>query len=140
MSSDDNQDKKYPSQTEILKDWPVLETLDFRGVTIDVTQWEDSEYTATLNFHMPGEEPPFSGYSLCTQIAGDSLEEVWERIELLLASGLLDGIDVASRGTIWGTEGEELGEVDWSQWGDHWGNEEEIEVKLEDDEDKPVLH
>lgn len=123
-NNDDNNDKPsakddYLKQlNNMLKEWPVMDTLDFEGVTADVTKWEDDTYTVTLNFYWPNEsgEPPHSGFSLCTQIGGESLEEVHHKLTHLMIAGLFDGIAVGAVGTIFDHEANEIGEVDWTNY------------------------
>lgn len=137
----DSKDNPHKSP-EFLKDWPILDTLDFEGITVDVTKWNDDGYTVTLNFHEPNEtgEPPFSGFSLCTQIGGDDLQEVYERVDILLASGMFDGIAVSTHGTIWNEDGDEIGEVNWNEYSDDDGEDTVVEEAAAEDDDKPVLH
>lgn len=99
----------------MLKDWPILDMLDFEMVTFDATLWDDKTYTLMVNFYEPNDldEPPFSGYSMCTQLNGDSLEELYEKISLLIEIGLFDGTEVGAIGTLWDEEGEELEEINW---------------------------
>ena len=128
---------------EFLKSWPVLDTLDFDTVTVDVTQWEEDEFTVSFNFYQAKEpdEPPYSGYTLCTQIGGENIMECYMKVVMLLQLGMFDGINVSVDGTLWDGEGNEIGEIDWREYDD------EVDESLvidhgdeEDSEDKPTLH
>lgn len=136
--SDENEDKKYPSAAEILKDWPVLDILDFEGVTVDVTEWEKDCYTATLNFHVQGEEPPFSGFSLCTQISGESIRELYQRVDMLLSVGLFDGVELSAHGTIWSADGDEIGEINWTDYADDFDEEDENTTTDDEVDTSPI--
>lgn len=140
MSDDNNSDKPDNNDNivKLLAEWPVLDTLDFEGVSVDVTEWDKDAYTVTLNFHMASEtgEPPYSGYSLCTQMGGESLREVWERVDVLLSIGFFDGVQVSSTGTIWSADGDEIGTVDWNDYA-----EEDDDADDEDTVEPPsTLH
>jgi hypothetical protein len=103
------------NNNEWLKDWPILDTVDFDTVTVDVTKWDDSTFTIMFNFYEPTEteEPPFTGFSMCTQMGGSSLQELYDKLVVLLGCGFFDNINVSANGIIWSSEGEELGEINW---------------------------
>jgi hypothetical protein len=113
--------------SEILKQWPVFDIMEFDVVTIDATKWDDDTYTVMFNFYESKEvdEPPYGGYTLCTQIAGETLAECFERVELLLASGLFDGVNVSTHGTLWDMEGNEIEDICWT---DHCDDIEDFEI------------
>lgn len=110
MSDDDSNELV----AKFLKSWPVLDTLEFDNVSIDVTKWDDV-YTVMLNFYESSsiDEPPYSGFSLCTQVCGTTLEEVYGKITVLIDCGLFDGIDISAHGSIWDDSGNEIGEISW---------------------------
>lgn len=144
MSDDNDNDNSTPSTAKddylrqlnnMLKEWPVMDTLDFEGVTADVTKWEDDTYTVTLNFYMPNDsgEPPHSGFSLCTQIGGESLEEVHHKLTHLMMAGLFDGIAIGAFGTIFDHEANEIGEVDWTDYDDD-EDDDDVDTNVEEEE------
>lgn len=100
---------------DMLDSWPVLDLLDFETVVADVTKWSDDHYTLMFNFYLPNEtgEPPHKGMSLCTQVGGSTLGEVYEKIVVLVECGMFDHVDVSANGTIFSEEGDEIGEVNW---------------------------
>ena len=105
-------------ENNVLKEWPVFDTLDFDLISFDVTLWENKVYTLMINFHADGKKelPPHSGYTLCTQINSESLEEMYERISFLIESGLFEPVDINTIGTIWNHEGDQISEVNWIEF------------------------
>lgn len=129
---------------EFLKTWPVLDTLDFDTVTVDVTQWEEEEYTVSFNFYQAKlpDEPPYSGYTLCTQIGGESIMECYMKVLMLLELGMFDGINVSVDGTLWDGEGNEISEIDWREYDDEFDETLTVDhgEEVTEDDDKPTLH
>lgn len=119
---------------ERLKEWHVFDPDDFDGISIDVTKWEEDLYGVVFNFYctQENEEEPNVGFTLCTMIIGSTLQECHERIMEVLNTGMLDGIDVSSHGTLYDKEGEELQEICWNEFAED--DQEEV------DETSPTLH
>lgn len=148
MSNNDNKDDDDEDYQKLnnnfLSQWPIMDTLDFEIVTADVTRWDDNTYTATLNFCMPSEsgEPPYSGMSLCTQISGDTIEEIHFKLSILIDSGLFDGIEIGATGIIWDQDGNEVGEIHWNDYIDDDDDDDDKEENSKDEEiDKNrILH
>lgn len=115
---------------DFLKEWPILDTLDFEAVTFDATKWEDGTYTVIINFCEPNEadEPPYSGYSLCTQLGGTTLEQIYVKIRALIDSGLFDGIAVNGVGILWNEVGDQIDEINWLSYETSTQFPEEIEI------------
>lgn len=112
---------------EKLKSWHVFDPTDFDGIVIDATKWEDNMYTLAFNFYCTKEkdEEPQSGITLCTMLFGSTLQECHERIMEVLDTGIFDEIEIASNGTVYDREGNEIEEICWNQFADE--NEEEPE-------------
>lgn len=108
--------------TNFMKDWPVVETLDFEGVVIDATKWPDGGYTALFNFyHLQAEKEGDlnEGFTLTTQISGDTLRELYSKIQILVeVVGMFDGTVVSDHGRLINEEGDEIAGICWSQYSD----------------------
>lgn len=111
-------------------EWPVIDSLDFTHVEFDVTRWEDESYTLMINYYSEiaeKEGDKNSGMTFCLQLGADSLEEMHLRISALVALGLFDNLEISGLGTIWDSEGDQIGEVQW--------NEFVLDIDEDEDED-----
>lgn len=97
------------------KDFPITEILDFELVTIDVTKFEDC-YQSHFSFFkkFKDEKGNAEGFVFIPQILGESLEEIGERIDSLIDSGFLNGINISDHGLLYNENGDEIGTVCWN--------------------------
>jgi hypothetical protein len=115
------------------KEIPVIDIMDYSGVTIDAVKWENNLYTIMFNFwknidlnlvkklKSGGEDDtgtPDEGMVLCTHIEGRSLEECWSKVQLVLQSQILEGTDIFLWGNLWTHDGECLHDIDWTDYCD----------------------
>lgn len=105
---------------------PVIDVMDFEGVTIDAAKWNSGVYTVMFNFwknidikkvkdERVGED---DGMILCTHIEGRSLEECWTKIQLVLKSQVFEGTNIFLYGNLWSEDGESIHEIDWMDYCD----------------------
>ncbi len=117
-----------------MKEWPVLDILDFAVATVDVTKWEDGTYTVMFNLYQESKtkEPPYSGMTLCTQLGGKTLGEVYNSVMAILESGILGGIDVSASGTMWDADGNEIASINWNDYGQSHDDDDDSDIDISD--------
>lgn len=102
-----------------LKEFPFVSLSEFGYVELDVLRLTEVQgFTVIMNFFVeePGseeDEDPVEGISIDTSMFGTTLKELADKIGLLFASGLFDGINIGAHGTIWTEDGEASGIVCW---------------------------
>lgn len=108
------------------KEIPVIDVMDFEGVTIDVVKWHSGVYTVMFNFwkninpkkiktERVGQD---DGMILCTHIESRSLEDCWKKIQLVLSSQIFEGTNIFLYGSLWTEDGENVHEIDWMDYCD----------------------
>lgn len=105
------------------KEWDVIDLLDFQGIIIDLTKWEDGIYTVLFNYLCHPENPDDeneknSGFTICTQMSGSSVLEVYEKLNTVIEAGMFDGIEICAIGTIWDHEHNEIETINWNDFAD----------------------
>ena len=103
---------------EKLKSWHVFDPTDFDGIIIDATKWEESLYSLAFNFYCTKEteEEAQAGFTFCTMILGNSLQECHERIMEVINTGIFDELEIASHGTLWSKDGDEVDTICWNDY------------------------
>ena len=98
-------------------EWPVMDTNDFEFLEIDATRWEDNTYTAMFNFYskIGEDEEKNSGMTICTQLHGESLQEIYMKCMILFQVGIFDGVNISNSGNLWNDEGDVIAEIDWEK-------------------------
>jgi hypothetical protein len=102
------------------KGFPVACMSDFEAVVVDVINYED-EYIAQLNFFKQfadDEGQRGEGLVLATQISGETLLEIYQKIALMIEVGFFDGTNVAGHGTLYDEEHNEIESICWHQFGE----------------------
>jgi hypothetical protein len=105
---------------------PVIDVMDFEGVTIDAAKWNSGVYTVMFNFWKNIDLKTVKdervrddeGMVLCTHIEGRSLEECWTKIQLVLKSQVFEGTNIFLYGNLWSEDGENIHEIDWMDYCD----------------------
>ena len=104
------------------ENFPVLDSTDFKGVVIDAMEYQDGVYLAMFSFFTRfGEEvaqTPAEGLCWVTQLEGESLVELYTKIDVMVDLGLFNGIRVSAEGTLYDAEGLEIGPIDWNSFAD----------------------
>lgn len=101
------------------KDFPVVEVQEFETVIIDATLWKDGMYSAHFNFFKQFSEDEVSGaegFALLTRVCGESLAELYDKIVLLIMSGIFDGVEICSHGTVYDEDYIEIEPVCWNSF------------------------
>jgi hypothetical protein len=113
--------------TDFMKEWPVVDMMDFEGVVIDATKWNSGEYTALFNFYhtmAEKEGEANTGMTLATHIGGMTLRELYLKLEALWSIGLFDGSILSDHGRLINEEGDELAQISWPSFSDEeWDDE-----------------
>jgi hypothetical protein len=124
--------------------FPFISTHDFEYVEIDALKFDEEEYVAMLNFFKAdpyqddSDEPiPVQGFSLDTAIFGESLEDIFDSVGHLFASGLFNNINVGAHGTLWDANGEIIEPISWMKVG---GILDDSDSESVPEEVKPTLH
>ena len=132
--------------TDFMKEWPILDIMDFEGVVISATRWDSGEYTAMFNFYhtMAEDGTGNTGMSLATHIGGLTLRELYLKLETLFEIGLFDGTDVDDHGTLFDERGEELATICWHQLSDDEWQEDDtdmtaLSIKVESEFPPPTM-
>ena len=132
--------------TDFMKEWPILDIMDFEGVVISATRWDSGEYTAMFNFYhtMAEDGTGNTGMSLATHIGGLTLRELYLKLETLFEIGLFDGTDVDDHGTLFDERGEELATICWHQLSDDEWEEDDtdmtaLSIKVESEFPPPTM-
>jgi hypothetical protein len=102
------------------KGFPVACMSDFEAVVVDVINYED-EYIAHLNFFKQfadDEGQRGEGFVIATQISGETLLEIYQKIALMIEVGFFDGTNVAGHGTLYDEEHNEIESICWHQFGE----------------------
>jgi hypothetical protein len=110
-----------------LDTWLAIDLLDAEGIVCDVIKWENDTYTISFNIFTDickdlkiedaeNQEIPFKGFSLHTQIEGTTLQELYYKLNVLIAVGILDADIMSNQGTVFDADGNELSELDWSEF------------------------
>jgi hypothetical protein len=102
------------------KGFPVACMSDFEAVVVDVINYED-EYIAQLNFFKQFADDGGQrgeGLVLATQICGETLLEIYQKIALMIEVGFFDGTNVAGHGTLYDEEHNEIESICWHQFGE----------------------
>lgn len=128
-----------------LKEFPVLDTLEFEAVTVDATKWPNDTYSLMLTFWKvfpktaeDKREP--EGMILCTHMGGETLREAYQKFELLFSSGFLSGVSVYPNGFLWdGDNGDMISEISWQDLEDFDQEDEEFESLEIDRHKSPTL-
>ena len=106
------------------KDWPVAYMDDFEEITVDVTRWDNGLYNAAFNFHKEYSDDGNEGFTLCTQVVGGSIRELYDKITDLIMLGIFDGSNVQAHGNLYDTDHNELATICWHQYSDdEWDDE-----------------
>ena len=100
------------------KDWPVAQMGDFCEVIVDVTKWNDGAYTANFNFVHEYSDESNSGFTLCTQVVGESIREIYQKVTMLINLGIFDGSNVQAHGELYDEDHNELALICWHQYAD----------------------
>jgi hypothetical protein len=133
--------------TDFMKEWPILDIMDFEGVVISATRWDSGEYTAMFNFyHTVAEDEggANTGMSLATHIGGLTLRELYLKLDMLFTIGLFDGTEVDDHGTLFDERGEELATICWHQLSDDEWDEDDtdmtaLSIKVESEFPPPTM-
>lgn len=124
--------------------FPIISTSDFAYAEIDALELPNGDgYFAMISFFKENEDEESTvahGFTLDTTIYGDTLGEVFEKAEMLFASGLFDDINVSAHGTLWSIEGEEKGPICWMHEGGVLDDPHDCETTVPPEEKKPTLH
>lgn len=100
------------------KDWPVAQMCEFEEVTVDVTKWNDGFYTANFNFYKECSDEGNQGFTLCTQVEGSTIRELYGKITALITLGIFDGSNVQAHGELYDEDHNELALICWHQYSD----------------------
>jgi hypothetical protein len=107
---------------------PVIDIMDFEGITIDAAKWNSGVYTVMFNFWKNIDletvkklktESSDDGMILCTHIECNTLQECWSKIHLVLKSQIFDGTNIFLYGNLWTEDGELLHDIDWMDYCDN---------------------
>lgn len=100
------------------KDFPVACMHEFESVVVDVINYDDT-YVVQLNFFKQfadeGDQRG-EGFVLATEICGDTLLEVYQKVNALIEIGLFDGTQVSGHGHVYDEDHNEIGQVCWHQF------------------------
>ena len=109
------------------RDFPVACMHDFEAVVVDVINFEDT-YVAQLNFFKQfaddGEQRA-EGFVLATEISGDTLLEIYQKIAMMIEIGFFDGTNVSGHGTLYDENHDEIESICWHQFGEADYDEDE---------------
>jgi hypothetical protein len=120
--------KRDKSKDKTFKKWPVAELAEFEMLIIDATRWHTGEYTAQFNLYQnvaQKEDEQNTGLTLLSQLCAPTLRELFERIDLVVMSGLFDGIYIDAHGTLYNEQFQEVAEICWMQYHDDIYDEDE---------------
>jgi hypothetical protein len=109
-----------------LKKFPVLDMSEFETVCIDATQWEDGTYSIMLAFfkNFADEKKRARGFVMNTYMGGESLREVYHKIDAIFSLGLFNGTELSAHGTLYDQEGEKIDDICWHQFSDEIDDED----------------
>jgi hypothetical protein len=136
------------TDAHFMKEWPIVDMMDFESVVISATRWDSGEYTAMFNFYhtvADGEGEANSGMSLATHIGGLTLRELYLKLETLFDIGYFDGTEVEDHGQLFDERGEELATICWHQLSDdEWDSETDddmsaLVIEVESDFPPPTM-
>ena len=102
------------------QDFPVACMHDFEAVVVDVINCEDA-YVVQLNFFKQfadDEDQRAEGFVLATQICGETLLEIYQKITLMIEIGFFDGTNVSGHGTLYDENHDEIESICWHQFGE----------------------
>jgi hypothetical protein len=134
--------------TDFMKEWPVVDMMDFEGVVIDATKWDSGEYTAMFNFYhkmSDREGEANSGMTLATHVGGLTLRELYLKLETLWSVGLFDGSTLSDHGRLVNENGDELAQISWLSFSDaEWDPENDddmsgLTIVIESDFPPPTM-
>jgi hypothetical protein len=102
------------------KGFPVACMSDFEAVVVDVINFEDT-YVAQLNFFKQfadDSDQRAEGFVLATEISGDTLLEIYQKITMMIEIGFFDGTNVSGHGTLYDENHDEIESICWHQFGE----------------------
>lgn len=101
------------------RDFPVACMHDFEAVVVDVVNFEDT-YVAQLNFfkQFADGEQRAEGFVLATEICGETLLEIYQKITMMIEIGFFDGTNVSGHGTLYDENHDEIESICWHQFGE----------------------
>ena len=100
------------------KDWPVADMSEFCEVIVHVTKWDENAYTANFDFVSEYSDEGNRGFTLCTQVVGASIREIYQKVTMLIGLGIFDGSNVQAHGELYDEDHNELATICWHQYGD----------------------
>ena len=114
--------------SELIEDYPFF-GIEECTIMADVMEFEDHfelhlsprKLEETTNWH--------GGITLQTTVCEDSIEKVYTKLEMLFELGLFHPSQFEPMGTIFDVNGDIVGEVNWSKFGNFWDTDIELEVK-----------
>lgn len=103
--------------------FPVLDTLDLQAITFDAVKFPDDTYGLIINFWKVfplGEHKKSDpeGLIFCTQVIDDDLPGIYEKIQTIISTGMLEGPTIYLNGNMWSHDGELIGEIAWYEFTD----------------------
>jgi hypothetical protein len=103
-----------------LKKFPLLDVVDFEMVIADVVRSEDNIYTVAFHFvkRFETKKKSSKGFILGTYIQGDSLSELYLKINTLYGIGFFNGSELSAHGNLLDHTGEIVSKIDWNDFMD----------------------
>jgi len=103
-----------------LKKFPLLDVVDFEMVIADAVRSEDNIYTVAFHFvkRFATDKKEAKGFILGTYIQGDSLSELYLKINTLYGIGFFNGSELSAHGNLLDHTGEIVANIDWNDFMD----------------------
>jgi hypothetical protein len=98
------------------KDFPITDMQDYESITCDVIKFTDNLYQAQLAFWHDISDEENEGFVMITGIVAESIEEIYELLDIVIQTGFFDGCEIKGEGTLFDTNGNMLDSIDWNQY------------------------
>ena len=103
-----------------LKKFPVIDMCEFEGIVADATRWEDGTYSVMLAFFksFADDDTRARGFVLNTHLGGESLRDVYHKLNALFELGLFNGSELSGHGNLFDHDGNIIDEICWHHFSD----------------------
>lgn len=109
----------------MFKEFPVFDQSDFELISFSATKWDDGTYSAHIDFfkRLANEEGLAEGMTFITQIYGETLKELHDKLGTLIDTGMLVCENIDAHGMLFDEQGNEIDTICWNMYSDDFESE-----------------